>query len=77
MREEAILTLPTPTRVPWNKGKLIGPKPPLRQKHVWAIRSMLAPETNVSPITDGTNWFTVELIPGQSVVATPVTGPSY
>jgi hypothetical protein len=28
----------------------------------------------VSPITDGTNWFTVELIPGQSVVATPVTG---
>ncbi len=21
-------------RVPWNKGKLIGPKPPLRPKHV-------------------------------------------
>ena len=27
----------TPKKVPWNKGKLIGPRPPLRQKHVWAI----------------------------------------
>lgn len=26
---------------PWNKGKLIGPKPPLRPKHVWAIRTKL------------------------------------
>src|SRR5688572_10472957 len=26
---------------PWNKGKLIGAKPPLRLKHVWAIRSTL------------------------------------
>jgi hypothetical protein len=23
----------------WNKGKLIGPKPPLRSKHVWSIRT--------------------------------------
>jgi hypothetical protein len=30
-----------PKRVPWNKGKLIGPRPPLRQKHVWAIRWLL------------------------------------
>ena len=22
---------------PWNKGKLIGQKPPLRSKHVWSI----------------------------------------
>ncbi len=28
-------------RDPWNKGKLIGPKPPLRPKHVWAIRTKL------------------------------------
>jgi integrase len=28
-------------RVPWNKDKLIGPRPPLRQKHVWAIRTWL------------------------------------
>jgi len=26
---------------PWNKGKLIGPKPPLQLKQVWAIRSNL------------------------------------
>jgi len=41
MQEQAILTLSTPNDVPWNKGKLIGAKPPLRQKHVWAIRGML------------------------------------
>lgn len=28
-------------RVPWNKGKLIGPKPPLRPSHVWSIRTKL------------------------------------
>ena len=26
---------------PWNKGKLIGPKPPLRPSHVWLIRTKL------------------------------------
>jgi integrase len=25
----------------WNKGKLIGPKPPLQPRHVWAIRTRL------------------------------------
>src|SRR4051812_31622939 len=34
-------TTPTAKRVPWNKGKLTGAKPPLRPKHVWAIRTML------------------------------------
>ncbi len=28
-------------RRPWNKGKLIGPKPPLQPRHVWAIRTRL------------------------------------
>jgi hypothetical protein len=28
-------------RGPWNKGKLIGQKPPLRPKHVWPIRTKL------------------------------------
>ncbi len=28
-------------RVPWNKGKAIGPKPPLQPRHVWAIRTRL------------------------------------
>ena len=31
----------TARRRPWNKGKLIGPKPPLQPKHVWAIRTRL------------------------------------
>ena len=30
-----------PARVPWNKGKLIGAKPPLRPSHVWSIRTKL------------------------------------
>lgn len=31
----------TAARVPWNKGKIVGPKPPLRPKHVWSIRTKL------------------------------------
>jgi hypothetical protein len=31
----------TKPRHPWNKGKIIGAKPPLRAKHVWSIRTML------------------------------------
>ena len=30
-----------PKLKPWNKGKLIGAKPPLRPKHVWSIRTKL------------------------------------
>lgn len=26
---------------PWNTGQLIGPKPPLKPKHIWAIRQQL------------------------------------
>src|SRR6478735_9969510 len=37
---EAHLLVAT-SRTPWNKGKLIGAKPPLRPKHVWAIRTRL------------------------------------
>ena len=29
------------THKPWNKGKLLGQKPPLQPKHVWAIRTKL------------------------------------
>jgi integrase len=35
---------PSSSREPWNKGKLIGAKAPLRAKHVWAIRSKLQVE---------------------------------
>ena len=41
MHDQENLTLPITKHVPWNKGKLIGPKPPLRPKHVWAIRTKL------------------------------------
>ena len=30
-----------PRRTPWNKGKLVGAKPPLRPSHVWSIRTKL------------------------------------
>ena len=32
------------TKVPWNKGKMIGSKPPLRIKNVWSIRTKLQVE---------------------------------
>ena len=35
--------------MPWNKGKLIGARPPLRPKHVWSIRTRLLVE---GPIRD-------------------------
>jgi hypothetical protein len=34
-------------RVPWNKGKLTGAKPPLRPKHVWSIRTKLQIEGRI------------------------------
>jgi hypothetical protein len=34
----------TSKHVPWNKGKIVGAKPPLRPKHVWSIRSKLQVE---------------------------------
>jgi hypothetical protein len=36
-----------PRRVPWNKGKLIGAKPPLWAKHVWSIRTKLQVEGRI------------------------------
>lgn len=32
---------PKAPRIPWNKGKLVGAKPPLRLSHVWSIRTKL------------------------------------
>jgi len=47
MHENEIAAAAAPKRIPWNKGKLIGPRPPLRQKHVWAIRTRLQIERQV------------------------------
>ena len=41
MQEQYDGCSPAPKRVPWNKGKLTGAKPPLRPKHVWSIRTKL------------------------------------
>ena len=32
------------TRRPWNLGRLVGPKPPFKPKHIWAIRTRLQHE---------------------------------
>jgi hypothetical protein len=29
------------SHIPWNKGKLVGQKPPLKLKEIWAIRIRL------------------------------------
>jgi integrase len=40
--QDSEIHVPTASnRKPWNKGKLIGAKPPLRPKHVWSIRTKL------------------------------------
>jgi len=44
MQDPAQASPRTDHRVPWNKGKLIGAKPPLRSKHVWSIRTKLQVE---------------------------------
>src|SRR6202167_5318624 len=35
------VALTTTTREPWNKGKLVGQKTPLKLKEIWAIRVRL------------------------------------
>src|ERR1700684_3770328 len=39
--QDQVKATPAPKRVPWNKGKVTGAKPPLRPKHVWSIRTKL------------------------------------
>jgi integrase len=41
MQEPIVTTQPEARRIPWNKGKMIGAKPPLRTKNVWSIRTNL------------------------------------
>ena len=41
MQDDATPFSPVCKRTAWNKGKLIGAKPPLRPKHVWSIRTKL------------------------------------
>jgi integrase len=41
------LTRTPPKRMPWNKSELTGPKPPLRTKNVWSIRTKLEVEGRI------------------------------
>ena len=41
MQDIDVVIHQNPRRAPWNKGKLLGAKPPLRTKHVWSIRTKL------------------------------------
>src|SRR5471032_3328747 len=47
MQDEVITTSISSKRMPWNKGRLTGAKPPLRPKHVWVIRTKLQIEGRV------------------------------
>src|SRR5262245_35446953 len=47
MTEFSITNATVCERVPWNKGKIIGAKPPLRPKHVWPIRTKLQVEGRI------------------------------
>lgn len=38
---------PARSRVPWNKGKLAGQKPPLKLPEIWAIRTRLQIASNI------------------------------
>ena len=44
MQEHENSSTTSPRPAPWNKGKLIGAKPPLRPKHIWAVRTKLQVE---------------------------------
>jgi hypothetical protein len=39
MHNEPLQKLEDSRQNPWNKGKLVGSKPPLRTKDVWSIRT--------------------------------------
>jgi integrase len=39
--QDRITDHPLRTTTPWNRGKLIGPKPPLKPKEIWSIRVRL------------------------------------
>jgi hypothetical protein len=38
------------SRIPWNKGKIIGQKAPLRQQEIWSIRARLEIANNLKEL---------------------------
>ena len=47
MNDSNLPSTPRANRPAWNKGKLTGPKPPLRPGHVWSIRAKLQLERRI------------------------------
>jgi hypothetical protein len=47
MEESIKTTQPEARRIPWNKGKMVGAKPPLRTKNVCSIRTNLQVEGRI------------------------------
>jgi integrase len=75
MPDNEATLLKDPTRMPWNKGKLIGAKPPLRPKHVWSIRTRLMVEARTRDLA----MFNLAIdskLRGCDVVALKVVAPN-
>jgi hypothetical protein len=53
MTDFATSALTVTRREPWNKGKVIGAKPPLRPKHVWSIRTKLQVDGRIVSLRPG------------------------
>src|SRR5262245_23707858 len=49
-----------PRQPAWNKGKLTGPKPPLRPGHVWSIRAKLQLERRTRDLAVAPNGYAVD-----------------
>ena len=56
----------TQQREPWNKGKLVGQKPPLKPKDIWAIRIHLQNERHVRDLA-------MFNLAGERIHASPIT----
>jgi len=62
MQDQVNATLTPLKRLPWNKGKLTGAKPPLRPKHVWSTsRLMHRSKNSVYSITSSARASSVAL----------------
>jgi hypothetical protein len=59
-----LLTYSPQKRTPWNKGKLVGQKPPLKLKEIWAIRIRLQIANHIRDLA----LFNLQLIASYEVV---------
>lgn len=48
-----VVTVSTKPRVPWNRGRIVGPKLPLKPKHIWALRTRLQLANRTGTLSGG------------------------